>query len=53
MSQVDALKVLEKRERAPRGGDRGSRASRGRGFGGGRPQRSGNRERGPRRAFDR
>lgn len=54
MSQVDALKVLEKRERAPRGGDRGSRAPRGRGgFGGGRPQRSGNRERGPRRAFDR
>ena len=54
MSQVDALKVLEKRERAPRGGDRGSRAPRGRGgFGGGRPQRSGNRERSPRRTWDR
>jgi len=54
MSQVDALKVLEKRERAPRGGDRGSRAPRGRsGFGGGRPQRSGNREQAPRRTWDR
>ncbi len=53
MSQVDALKVLEKRERAPRGADRGSRAPRGRGGFGGRPQRSGNRDRGPRRAFDR
>lgn len=54
MSQVDALKVLEKRERSPRGGDRGPRAPRGgRGGLGGRPQRSGNRERGPRRAWDR
>ncbi len=58
MSQVDALKVLEKRERAPRGGDRGGdrggRTPRGRGGFGGRPQRSGGAgERGPRRAWDR
>lgn len=59
LSQVDALKVLDKRERSPRGGDRGDRGSRGPrsgGFGGGRPQRSGERSRGgqgPRRTFDR
>jgi ATP-dependent RNA helicase RhlE len=54
MSQVDALKVLEKRERAPRGGARGARTPRGRGgFGGGRPQRSGNRDQAPRRTWDR
>lgn len=54
MSQVDALKVLEKRERAPRAGDRGGRAPRARGGFGGRPQRSGGaHERGPRRAWDR
>ncbi len=58
MSQVDALKVLEKRERRPRGdaqgnrGPRGSRAPRGQGGFGGRSQRPGNRERGPRRAWD-
>ncbi len=53
MSQVDALKVLEKRERTPRAGDRDGRAPRGRGGFADRPQRSGNRERGPRRAWDR
>lgn len=59
LSQVDALKVLERRERSPRGGDRGgrgSRAPRSGGFGGGRPQRGGDRSRGsqgPRRTWDR
>lgn len=54
MSQVEALKVLEKRERAPRGGNRGERPPGGRGGFGGRSQRSGgSRERGPRRAWDR
>jgi len=59
LSQVDALKVLERRERSPRGGDRGDRGSRGPrsgGFGGSRPQRGGERSRGgqgPRRTFDR
>lgn len=59
LSQVEALKVLEKRERAPRGGARGPRGPRGprgnagRGGFGGRTERSGNRERSPRRAWDR
>lgn len=59
LSQVDAIKVLEKRERTPRGGDRrnsGSRGPRSGGFGGGRPQRGGDRSRGsqgPRRTWDR
>jgi len=59
LSQVDALKVLEKRERSPRAGDRrdrGSRPPRSGGFGGSRPQRGGERSRGgqgPRRTRDR
>ena len=53
MSQVDALKVLERRERAPRTGERGHRGPRGRNGVGSRPQRSGDRERGPRRTWDR
>ena len=59
LSQVEAIKVLERRERAPRGenrgprGPRGPRGSSGRGGFGGRSESSGNRERGPRRAWDR
>ena len=59
MSQVDALKELEKRDSRPRGdaqgnrGPRGPRGPRGQGGFGGRSQRSGDRERGPRRAWDR
>jgi ATP-dependent RNA helicase RhlE len=60
LSQVEALKVLEKREQSPRGGERrnhgGARGPRSGGFGGGRPHRGGDRSRGsqgPRRTWDR
>jgi hypothetical protein len=63
LSQVDALKVLEKRERAPRegnrGGFRGGRTGGNRGGSGGRSNRSGGagrpqrNSRGPSRSWDR